>query len=158
MNRRLALSGIPVLVFAACTAPGPTANAEAVFAQIQFLLPTVRVLALGIAIAVPQSAVIVAQVAPYLDQAAAAFQGLSATTDAVKALPVVQQIESYAKAAVDAVANLVNTAAPGSKLAQFAPAVAEAQAVLALITAFAQGVQARPMAGARVMALPMLHR
>lgn len=158
MNRRTAFASVSVLALAACTSPAGNANAQTVFAQIQYILPMVRVLAAGIAIAEPKAAGIVTQVAPYLDQAGAAFQSLSATMTEVQALPIVQQVAGYAKSAVDAVAAVVNGAAPGSKLAQYSPIVAEAQAVLALITAFAVGVQNAPKAVARPMALPLLHK
>lgn len=158
MNRRKAFAGASILALVACSSSAGNANAQAVFAQIQYILPMVRVLAAGIAIAEPKAAGIVAQVAPYLDNAATAFQGLSATMTEVQALPIVQQVAGYAKAAVDAVAAVVNAAASGSKLAQFGPEVATAQAVLALITAFAVGVQNAPKAAARPVALPLLHR
>jgi hypothetical protein len=159
MNRREAFGGVSILALVACTpSASGNANSQAVFAQIQYILPMVRVLAAGIAIAEPKAAGIVAQVAPYLDQAGAAFQNLSATMTEVQALPIVQQVAGYAKSAVDAVAAVVEAAAPGSKLAQYAPMVAEAQAVLALITAFAVGVQNAPKAAARPMALPLLHK
>ncbi len=163
MNRRnllstsvLALPAAAVLV--GCTSTETNANAQAVFAQIQYLLPLVKMMAAGIAIAVPQSAGIVAIVTPYLDQAGIAFQGLSATMTVVAAQPIVQQVEGYAKQAVDSVANVVNGAAPGSKLAQFGPAVAEAQGVLALIVAFATGVQQMPKAAMAPANLSLLHK
>ncbi len=158
MNRRSALSGVSVLALVACTSPQGNTNAQAVFAQIQYLLPLVRAMAAGIAIAVPESAGIVAIVTPYLDQAGTAFQALSATMSVAQAQPIVAQVETYLKAAVDTLANTVNGAPPGSKLASFAPMVAEAQAVLALVVAFANGVQVMPKAAARPMALPLLHR
>jgi hypothetical protein len=158
MNRRSALSGASVLALVACTSPSGNANAQAVFSQIQYFLPLVKVMAGGIAIAEPKAAGIVATVAPYLDQAGVLFQGLSATMTEVQARPIVQQIYGYGKSAVDAVAALVNAAPPGSKLASFAPMVMESQAVLALVMAFATGAQNMPKAAARPMALPLLHR
>lgn len=159
MNRRNALAGVSLVALAACTSPAANADAQAVFAQIQYLLPLVEVLAAGIAIAVPQAAGLVATITPYLNEAGTAFQGLSATMTAVAALPVVQQVEGYLQSAVDAVANVVNGGGVGSTLAKFAPQVQEAQAVLALIIAFAKGVQATPMtARVRSVSLPYLHR
>lgn len=163
MNKRKFLTTTaliaPAIILAGCTSATATATAQAVFAQIQYLLPLVKVLALGIAIAVPSSAGVVATVTPYLDQAGTAFQALSATMTVVSALPIVQQVEGYLKNAVDSVAVVVNDGAPGSKLAQFAPELQEAQAVLALITAFATGVQAMPtMARVAKVSLPLLHR
>lgn len=158
MNRRNFAAGASLVAIAACTSPQGNANAQAVFAKIQYLLPLIRATAAGIAIAVPESAGIVAIVTPYLDQAGTAFQALSATMTVVQAQPIVQQVETYLKAAVDTLANTVNGAPPGSKLASFAPMVAEAQAVLALVVAFANGVQVMPKAAARPMALPLIHR
>jgi hypothetical protein len=157
MNRRNLAAGISVLALAACgttASGGPTV--QSVFAQCQYILPLVRILVAGIDIAVPASAPLVNAALPFLDQAGAAFQLLQAAMPVSTALPIVQQVEGYAKQAVDTVASAVNAAAPGSKLAQFAPEVLEAQAVLALITAFANGVQAMPTAAA--VKLPLLHR
>lgn len=147
-----------LLVAGACSATA-TANAQAIFAQIQYLLPLLKMLVIGISIAVPQAAGVVQVVAPYLDNAATVFQTLQATMSLVDARPIVQQISGYATAAVDAVANLVDAAPVSSTLAKFKAEVQEAQAVLALITAFAAGLPSIPVA-ARVQtsALPLLHR
>lgn len=165
MNRRnlvgtTALVGIASLGLAACTSASNNATAQSVFAEIQYILPLVKVLAAGIAIAVPQAASLVATVTPYLTQAGAVFQGLSATMTAVAAQPIVQQVEAYLASAVDAVANTVNGGGVGSTLAKFGPQVAEAQAVLALIVAFANGVQGGPVAASavRAVSLPLLHK
>ena len=163
MNRRNLLSttvlATPALALAACATSGGSApTVQSVMLQIQYLLPLVRALVAGMAIAVPGSAALVNAALPWLDQAGVAFQLLEATMPVPTAMPIVQQVETYAKSAVDTLANVINGAPAGSKLAQFAPEVTEAQAVLALITAFANGVQAMPMA-ARLMSasLPLLH-
>lgn len=161
MKRRNLLASTALVstaaVLAACTSAQGNADAQKVFAQIQYLLPMIKVLAAGIAIAVPQSAGIVAIVTPYLDQAGVAFQGLSATMTVVQAQPIVQQVEGYLQSAVNSVANVVNGAPAGSKLASFAPMVTEAEAVLALIVAFANGVQQMPK-GIAPINVPLLHR
>jgi hypothetical protein len=160
MKRRLFASTALVSVVTACATPPATANAQSVFAQIQYILPLVKVLVTGIAIAVPASAGVVTTVMPYLVQAGTAFQALSATMTQTAAQPIVQQVEGYLTSAVDVVAAVVNGAAPGTKLAEFAPEVAEAQAVLALIVAFANGVQTAPTttAAIKIGSLPLLHR
>lgn len=162
LNRRSLLSTTvlvtPALALAACAVSGPAPTVQSVFNQIQYLLPLIRALVAGMAIAVPGSAALVNAALPYLDEAGVAFQLLEATMPVPTAMPIVQQVETYAKSAVDTLANIVNSAGAGSKLAQFAPEVAEGQAVLALITAFANGVQAMPMtARFRSVSLPLLH-
>jgi hypothetical protein len=158
MNRRNALAGVSLVALAACTSPTADVSVQTVFADVQFILPLLGTLAAGIAIAVPQSAGIVAIVTPYLTQAATAFQSLSATMTAVQAMPIVSQIEAYLQSAVDAVANLINGAAVGSTLIKFAPQIQQAEAVLALIMAFVKGLQAAPLARVQGVSLPYLHR
>lgn len=156
MNRRSALAGVSLAAIAACTLAAGNASAQAVFAQIQYLLPVIRTLAVGISALDPKAAGLVAQITPYLDQAAAAFQGLSAAMTEVQARPIAQQVVGYVRSALDAVAGVVNAATPGSSLAKFAPEIAAAQSVLALVMMFAQGAQAMPT---KAMAhLPLLHR
>lgn len=162
MNRRNLVSTTaliaPALALAACatTSTGATPAVQTVFNAVQFILPLVDALALGISVAVPSSAALVAAVTPYLSAAAPIFQTLSATMTQVQAMPIVQQIEGYLSGAVKAVAGVVSGAAPGSKLAAFGPKVAQAQAALALVTAFVNGVTAMPTAA--MAPLPLLHR
>lgn len=159
MNRRNALAGVSAAaLLVGCTSLSGNANAQAVFAAVQYFLPLVETMAIGISIAVPQSAAIVTTVAPYLDKAGLAFQALSATMTQVQAQPIVQQVEAYGRGAVDQIATLVNTAPPGSALAKFAPEVAKAQAVLALLTVFVNGAMNIPKAAMAPVALPLLHR
>lgn len=158
-TRRTALTGVSVIALAACTTTGANApTVQSVMNQVQYLLPLVKTLVAGMAIAVPASASMVNAALPFLDQAGAAFQLLQVTMPNTQAMPIVQQIETYAKSAVDTLANAVNGAPVGSKLQQFAPMVTEAQAVLALVTAFANGLQAMPTAArVRAVSLPLLH-
>lgn len=164
MNRRSILVtssaiALPALAaIAACTVPpaGTTPAVQTVFNDIQFILPLVDALAFGISIAVPSSAALVAAATPYLNSAAPIFQTLSATMTQVQAMPIVQQIEGYLSGAVKAVAGVVNGAPAGSQLAAFAPKVQQAQAALALVTAFVNGVTAMPTAA--MAPLPLLHR
>jgi hypothetical protein len=153
-DRRLAILGGATLAVAACTPGASTSsNVQTVFNGIQFVLPLVDVMAAGIAIAVPGAAPIVAVVAPYLNNAAAVFQGLSATMSEAEAKPLVQKIETYVAGAIDAVGNAMKSS---PKLAEFQPKLEQAKQVLALLTAFVNGVKAMPTARA---AMPrLLHR
>ncbi len=160
MKRRLLASSAALLALAACTAlPGtaPTISptVQAVFNATQFLLPLLDVLAAGIAVAVPAAAPIVAIVAPYLASASGVFQTLQVVMTETQAQPLVQQIEGDVQAAVAAIAGVVNG---NPKLAPLASKIAQAQAVLGLLTAFVNGVQAMPRFAERPVALPLLHR
>lgn len=161
MNRRSILSTTalvaPALALAACSSTS-TANAtvQTVFNAIQFALPLIDTLAFGIAIAVPPAAPLVAAVTPYLNAAGPVFQTLSATMTQVQAQPIVQQIEGYLAGAVKAVAGVVDGAPAGSQLAAFAPKVQQAQAALALVTTFVNGVSVG--ASMTPVPMPLLHR
>lgn len=163
MKRRILLNttalALPALALAACasTGTGTSATVQAVFNAVQFALPLLDVLALGIAVAVPAAAPIVAVVEPYIGSAGVVFQTLSATMTDASAKPLVQQIEGYLSGAVQAVQKAVGAAPAGSPLTQFAPKVAQAQAVLALLTTFIHGV-VPGAALAPTVALPLLHR
>jgi len=157
-NRRAALIGTSsLLALAACAGGASNASTvQSVFSAIQYALPLLDVLALGIAVAVPAAAPIVAVVEPYLGSAAALFQTMSATMSDATAKPIVARIEGYLSAAVAAVSSAVAAAPAGSKAAAFQPKIAQAQAVLALLTAFVNGVQAMPTARTSMPAL--LHK
>ncbi len=159
MNRRLVMSSVSVaalVAMGACTPAPAGQSVQSVFSQVQYLLPLIKVLVAGIAIAVPQSAGIVTAVAPYLDAAGGVFQTLQATMTVAQAQPIVAQVTTYLKSAVDQVASLVNAAPPGSPLAKFQPEAIEAQGVLDLIIAFQSGVQAMPTA--RFKMSPLMHK
>ncbi len=157
-SRRLLLATSALVAVAACTATGtgPVSNSQVqtVFNGIQFVLPLLDVLAAGVAIAVPAAAPAIALATPYLDNAGAVFQSLSETMTTVQAQPIVKQIEGYLSSGF-AVAQKVVAANPS--LAGFAPKLAQANAVLGLLTAFVNGVQAMPTA-ATVALPPYLHR
>lgn len=131
------------------------ASVQAVFNGVQFVLPLIDVLALGIAVAVPAAAPVVAVVTPLLNSAGTVFQTLSATMTAVDAQPIVKQIEDYVVSAVTAVNNVVTAPGASPALAAFQPKVAQAEAVVALLTAFVNGVSAMPTAA--TVPTPYLH-
>ncbi len=154
MNRRRALASVSVIALAACSGGAiSSANVQGVFNAIQFALPLLDVLAAGIAVAVPGAAPIVALVTPYLNSAGAVFQTLSATMTATQAQPLVGQIEGYLAAAVTAVQGVVSST---PSLAPLASKVAQAQAVLGLLTTFVNGVSTMPTSA--LVPLPYLHR
>ena len=162
MNRRNLLSttvlATSAVALAACATSTTAPTVQSVMLQIQYLLPLTKALVVGIGIAVPASAGLVNTALPYLDQATAAFQLLQSNMPVSTGLPIVQQVEVYLKQAVDVVASAISSAPAGSKLIQYTAEVQEAQAVLALITAFASGVQAVSVAArVRSVSLPMLH-
>jgi hypothetical protein len=159
MNRRLllnatALGGTTLMI--ACATGTSTATVQAVFNDIQFILPLLDALAVGVSIAVPGAAPILAIVQPALTAAGTLFQGLSATASVSQAQPVVSQISAYLSAAVKAIADTVGAAPIGSRLAGFQPQVRQAQAVLDLLISFVTGVTKMPTAA--MIPLPYLHR
>jgi hypothetical protein len=122
--------------------------------EIQFLLPLIDALALGISVAVPGSAAAMAAIAAALNQAGPIFQTLQATMTIAQAQPIVQQIETYVTSAVAAIAKTVNA---NAALAAYQAQVAQAQQVVGLLVEFVNGVTAAP--AARAIALPpLLHR
>jgi hypothetical protein len=132
------------------------ATVQAVFNGIQYVLPLVDALALGISVAVPGAAGVLTTVTSYLNQAAPIFQSLQATMAVAEAQPLVGEIETYIAGAVKAVA----TAVQGNPaLAAYQTRVAQAEAVVALLTAFVNGVTTPPATAARYRAvqLPLLH-
>lgn len=158
IDRRLALSAVALAGVAACTV-AQTAGIQPVFNAIQFVLPLEKALAVGLSVAVPQAAGLIAAVQPYLDKAAPIFQKLQASMTAAEGKPLIQQIEGYAKDAMEQIVAVVANAPPGSRLASFQPLVMEAQAALAVITAFVSGVSAMPTAAtAAAVPVPLLHR
>lgn len=161
MKRRLfaATALGSAIAIAGCTTAATSASVQSVFASIQFVLPLLDVLALGIAVAVPSSAPALVGVTPYLNSAAGVFQTLSATMTQVEAQPIVKQIEAYVASAVAAVKGVVTAPGAAPALVAFQPKVAQAEAVVALLTAFVNGVTAQPGATAARTAMPaLLHR
>lgn len=149
MNNRRALfasAALVPLVLAGCTAGQSSVSVEKVINQIQAILPFVDVLVAGMSIAVPSVAPIVNVVAPYLTQAEAALNSLSIAMSAAAAMPIVEQVSSYLRLALDTISNAVNA---DVRLAKFGPLVEQAKAVLALLLAFASGVSMMPAAAAR---------
>lgn len=166
MNKRRALFGSTALVavgaIAACAqiekitgTTTPQAAVQAVFNACQFVLPLVDALALGISVAVPAAAPAMGAVIAGISTAGPIFQTFETTMTQAQAQPIVQQIESYVTAGVNSIAGVVNSAATGSKLAAYQSRVAQAQAVVGLLTTFVNGVSAMPT-GATVP-LPLLH-
>lgn len=156
-SRRLALAGVSLAALTACTTAQQqqviTSSVQTVYNSVQFVLPLLDVLALGISVTAPAAAGVLGVVTGYLNQAAPIFQTLVATMTVAEAQPLVQQIEACVKAAVDAVQTTVQA---NQKLAAYQGRVAQAQAVVGLLTAFVNGVQQAPAAAARATALPML--
>lgn len=155
-SRRLTLASVSALALAACTTTAQqsaTATVQAVFNACQFILPLVDALALGISVAVPASAGVLGAVTGYLNQAAPIFQAFVATMTVAQAQPLVAQIETYVAAAVNALASVVQN---NPSLAAYQSRVAQAQAVVALLTTFVNGVQLTPKAALPVR-LPLLH-
>ena len=149
---------VPALVLGACagtTSASPTV--QSVFNGIQFVLPLADALALGISVAVPASAGLMAGVMTGINQAGPIFQTLQATMTEAAALPIVKQIEDYVSAGVSSIANVVNS---NPSLAAYQSRVAQAQAVLGLLTTFVNGVTAGVPTAARASTLPipLLHR
>lgn len=160
MNNRRALLSASALVapalLVACATATSNATVSAVFNAIQYILPELETLALGVSILFPAAAPTVAIVEPYLIPAASIFQGLSAAMTTVQALPRVQQIEVYLKTAFDKVQTAMGSPTAPPTIAKFSPALQKASAALALVTAFVNGVQALPSAAA--VPLLLLHR
>lgn len=163
MNRRALFSTtalvLPALAVAACTpgtSGGVDANLQTVFNASQFVLPLLDVLLVGVSLVVPAAAPLIALATPYLNAAGNAFQDLSLTMTTSAAKPVVQQIADNVGGVIKAVTDVI--AAPGgnAKLAALAPKLQQAQAALALLTAFISGVHAMPTAATVPMRL--LHR
>jgi cytochrome c5 len=162
MNRRALLSttalmAVPAALAACASSPAPTNSAvQSAFNAIQYALPLLDVLALGLSVAVPAAAPVLAIVEPYLGSAATVFQGMSDTMTAAAAQPIVAQIEGYLTGATAAVQKAITSAPAGSPVAAFGPKVAQAQAVLGLLTAFVNGVQAMPTKA--TVSLALLHK
>jgi len=162
-NRRALLSATalaaPALALAACSTlesmtgtTTPTAAVQAIMLKAQYLLPLLDALALGISVAVPAAAPVLIAVTGYLNQASPIFQSLVATMSVAQAQPIVAQIETYAAAAVTQIQSVV---ANNPALSAYASRVAQAQAVVALLTAFANGVESMPTAA--TVPVPYLH-
>jgi hypothetical protein len=114
-------------------------------------------MALGIGVAVPAAAPLVAAVTPYLNAAGPVFQTLSTTMTQAQAQPVVQQIVGYVQGTVTAISQVINAPGADPRLAAFVPKLAQAQAVLGLLLAFVNGLQ--PMAPEVRASLPVwLHK
>jgi hypothetical protein len=157
MNRRSALAGVSLVAMAAC---GPTGNAptvQSVLNVIQFALPLLDAMALGISVVVPGSAAVMAGAMTLLNQAGPIFQTLDATMTAAQAQPIVRQVETYIAGALQAVAGVVNTT---PSLAAYQTRVAQAQAALGMLTTFVNGVTGGVPVAARAprVAIPLLHR
>lgn len=153
-SRRLALAGVSTLALAACANTGSaTSSVKTVLMQVQFVLPLLDALAAGIAVAVPSAAPAIAAAQPYIASANQVFQTLSDTMTATQAQPLVDQIVGYINGALTAVSGVVQG---NPKLAPLATQVSQARAVLALLAAFAKGVQTMPTGAAAPV--PLLHR
>lgn len=164
MNRRWLLATTALAIpIAGCAAiekitgtSTPTAAGEAIVLDCQYLLPLLDAMALGISIAVPASAPAMALVMTGITNAGPIFQQLSSTMAVAQAQPLVQQIETYASGALTSIASVVN-AAPA--LSAYATRVAQAEAVLGLLTTFVNGAATLPTAARAPTVLPsLLHR
>jgi hypothetical protein len=128
----------------------PTAAVQAVYNATQFVLPLLDALALGISVTVPVSAGVLSLVTGYLNQAMPIFQQFVVTMSQSQAQPLVQQIEGYVSDAVSAIATAVQA---NPKLAAYQSRVAQAQAVVGLLTAFVNGISTMPKAIAPIRLL-----
>lgn len=167
INRRSALTVAPALaavpLVAGCATiekwtgtTTPQAATQAVLNEVQFILPLVDALALGISVAVPGLGTAMGVVIAGVANAGPIFQTLQATMTTAEAQPIVQQIEGYVAAGV---AQLVTAVQKTPALAAYATRVQQAQAVVALLTTFVNGVVPAPAVAARYrgVALPLLH-
>lgn len=162
MNRRnllrtTTLWGIP-LVLSAC-AVGSTAatTTAAVVNEIQYVLPLVDVLAVGIAAAVPASAPIISAALPYLTDAGTIFQTLTAAMTTAQAQPIVLQISKDVGNIYDAIQQGMALAPNNAVITALEPKLAQCAAVLELMLNFAQGISTMPKAAPMVQ-LPLLHK
>lgn len=132
----------------------PQGAVQAVFNSVQFVLPLIDALALGISVAVPGSAAIMAGVMTLINQAGPVFQTLDAAMTTATAQPIVKQIEGYVTAGTSAIAGVVNST---PALAAYKTRVAQAQAVVGLLTTFVNGVSPTAALAPTVLP-PLLHR
>lgn len=148
---------VPALVLGACAGTSANPTVQSVFNGIQFVLPFADALALGISVAVPGSAGIMAGVMTGIEQAGPIFQTLQATMTEAAALPIVKQIEDYVSAGVSSIVNVVNS---NPALAAYKTRVAQAQTVVGLIATFVNGVTAGVPVAARAptVPIPLLHK
>jgi hypothetical protein len=157
-RRLLAASALALPVFlGACAATSGNPTVQAVFNAIQYVLPFADALALGISVAVPASASLMAGVMTGLNQAGPIFQTLQNTMTAAAALPIVKQIEDYVSAGVSSIGSVV---AANQKLAAYQTRVTQAQTLVGLLTTFVNGVSAGvPVAAlAPTVPIPLLHK
>jgi hypothetical protein len=162
MNRRilLASSALVLPALAGCAAvekmtgtTNPDAAVQSIFNSCQYILPLVDALALGISVAVPGAAVAMGAVMTGIAKAGPIFQTFEATMTAVQAQPIVSQIENYAAAGVNTIANVVNGT---PALSAYATRVQQAQAVVGLLTTFVNGATAMPTAAMAPTVFPSL--
>jgi hypothetical protein len=152
---------LPALALAGCaavtggTTAGINASVQSVFSASQYILPLLDVMLVGIAMVVPAAAPAIALATPYLNAAGAAFQGLSLSMTQSAAQPVVQRIAGAVGQVIQTTTGIINAPGANPKLAALAPKLAQAQAVLGLLTAFVSGVTAMPTAA--TVRLPLLH-
>lgn len=148
---------LPAIILDGCAATSANPTVQSVFNAIQYVLPVADALALGISVAVPASAGVMAGVMTGIAQAGPIFQTLQATMTEAAALPIVKQIEDYVSAGVSSIVNVVNSS---PALAAYSTRVAQAQTVVGLIATFVNGVTAGAPVAARAptVPIPLLHR
>lgn len=158
INRRTSLRAALVapVALAGCGTTATSTTTQTVLNEIQFLLPLVETLAIGISVDVPSTAKTMNTIVSTLNlDAAPIFQSIVATMTQEQSAPLVQKIEAYASAAMASIATVV---ANTPSLAKYANSVAQAQEVLTLIEAFVTGVTTGPVSARAPVPVPLLHR
>ena len=134
----------------------PAAAVQAIFNSVQYELPLVDALAVGIAMAVPGLASAMTLVEQGIAAAGPIFQTFQTTMTAVQAQPIVAQIEGYVSAGMSSIVSAVNATPSLASNQPLQTRLAQAQAVLGLLTTFINGVTAGAKATIPVP-LPLLH-